>query len=93
MVTARITRIRSWLARGWAKRKRIRLIGLLRVLGLARRAVPKPVIGPKAYVQWWRRILAAITLAALSAGIGLALAAGLSLMVLVAGFLLEQAIA
>ena len=71
---------------------RIRLIDVLRVLGLARRAVPRPVVGPKAYPQWWQRLLALAVLIALVVGIGFALAALVGLLVVVAGFLLEQAI-
>ena len=74
------------------RRRRIRLIDVLRVLGLARRAVPQPVVGPRAYPQWWQRLLALLALAALVVGIGLALAAVVGLLVVVVGFLLEQAI-
>ena len=73
-------------------RRRLRLIYVLRVLGLARRAVPRPVVGPKAYPQWWQRVLALLLLVALVAGIGFVLAALVGFMVVVAGFLLEQAI-
>ena len=73
-------------------KRRIRLIDVLRVLGLARRAVPHPVVGPKAYPQWWQRLLALVVLMALVVGIGFALAALVGLLVVVAGFLLEQAI-
>ena len=73
-------------------RRRVRLIDVLRVLGLARRAVPRPVVGPKAYPQWWQRLLALAVLVALVVGIGFALAALVGLLVVVAGFLLEQAI-
>ncbi len=73
-------------------RRRIRLIDVLRVLGLARRAVPRPVVGPKAYPQWWQRLLALVVLIVLVVGIGFALAALVGLLVVVAGFLLEQAI-
>ena len=90
----------SWLRRIGARAlalprllRRVRLLSVLRVLGLARRAVPRPVEGPKAYVQWWQRLLALATLVVFVAGIGLALAAAVGLMVVVAGFLLEQAIA
>ena len=103
MVTARTTRNKGQPAAAPSKRRRwprinatsvrARLIMVLRLLGLARRAVPAPVVGHKAYVQWWQRLLAAASLAALSAGIGLALAAAVGLMAVVAGFLLEQAIA
>ena len=79
-------------ARAVRPKRRIRLIDLLRVLGLARRAVPRAVVGPKAYPQWWQRLLALVALIALVAGIGFVLAAAVGLMVVVAGFLLEQAI-
>ena len=65
---------------------------MLRLLGLARRAVPRPVVGPKAYPQWWQRLLALILLVALVVAIGFVLAALVGIMVVVAGFLLEQAI-
>ena len=70
----------------------MRLIDVLRVLGLARRAVPRPVVGPKAYPQWWQRILALVVLAVMVVVIGFVLAAVVGLLVVVAGFLLEQAI-
>ncbi len=73
--------------------RRIGLIDVLRVLGLARRAVPRPVVGPRAYPQWWQRVLALLVLMAMVVGIGFVLAALVGLMVVVAGFLLEQAIA
>jgi len=66
---------------------------LLRSAGLTRRSVPRPTVGPKAYVQWWQRLLAAAGLAVIVVGISLMLAAAVGLMVVVAGFLLEQAIA
>ena len=79
-------------ARAALQWRRVRLIDVLRVLGLARRAVPRPVAGPKAYPQWWQRIVALLVLAALVVVIGFALAALVGLLVVVAGFLLEQAI-
>ena len=79
-------------ARATRPRRRIRLIDVLRVLGLARRAVPHPVVGPKAYVQWWQRVLALLMLIVLVGIIGFVLAAAVGIMVVVAGFLLEQAI-
>ena len=79
-------------ARTWRPRRRIGLIDVLRVLGLARRAVPRPVVGPKAYPQWWQRVLALLVLVVVVVGIGFALAALVGIMVVVAGFLLEQAI-
>lgn len=74
-------------------RRRIRLLDVLRVLGLARRAVPRAVVGTKAYVRWWQRVLALLALVVLVVAIGFAFAAAVGLMVVVAGFLLEQAIA
>ena len=65
---------------------------MLRVLGLARRAVPRPVVGPNAYPPWWRRIFALLVLAAMVVVIGFVLAALVGFLVVVAGFLLEQAI-
>ena len=85
---------RAALRSAWqARPRRIRLIiDVLRALGLARRAVPRAVVGPKAYPQWWQRILALVALIALVAVIGLVLAAAVGVMVVVAGFLLENAI-
>ena len=88
--SARSTLRSAWAARRW---RRVRLIDVLRVLGLARRAVPRPVVGPKAYPQWWQRILALLVLAAMVVVIGFALAALVGLLAVVAGFLLEQFIA
>ena len=79
-------------ARTVRPKRRVRLIDVLRVLGLARRAVPRPVVGPSAYPQWWQRVLALLVLMAIVVGIGFVLAALVGLLVVVAGFLLEQAI-
>ncbi len=79
----------AWEAR---PRGRIRLIDVLRVLGLARRAVPTAVVGPKAYPQWWQRLLALVALIGLVVAIGFVLAAAVGIIVVVAGFLLENAI-
>lgn len=84
--------LKSW-ARSLKPSRRIRLIDVLRVLGLARRAVPAPVVGPRAYTQWWQRILAFLALIVVVLAIGFALAALVGVGVVVAGFLLEQAIA
>ena len=84
---------RAALRSAWAARpKRVRLIDVLRVLGLARRAVPRAVVGPKAYPQWWQRLVALIALVGLVVVIGFVLAAAVGIMVVVAGFLLENAI-
>ena len=86
----------AWAAlrSAWAilPKRRVRLIDVLRVLGLARRAVPRPVVGPKAYPQWWQRVVALLALMAVMVTIGFVLAALIGLLVVVAGFLLEQAI-
>lgn len=65
----------------------------LRGLGLARRVVPRPVIGEKAYVQWWQRLLAAVVLTFMVIGIALSLSAAVGLVVVVVVVVLEQAIA
>lgn len=68
------------------------MIDVLRFFGLARRGVPRPVVGPKAFVRWWQRLRAAVVLAAVVASLGAASAAVVGVIVLGAGFLLEQAI-
>ena len=60
----------------------------LRAIGLVRRRVDRPIVGRKAYVRWWERIRAIIVLAALMAGLGIALAALVGITVLGLGFLL-----
>ncbi|MEZ5168917.1 MAG: hypothetical protein R2695_21420 [Acidimicrobiales bacterium] len=65
----------------------------LRVLGVVRSEVRQPVVGRNAYVRTWERIRAVIVLGAIVIGLGLMLAAAIGLIVLAAGFLLEQAIA
>ena len=69
-----------------------RVIDVLRLLGLVRKDVPRAVVGPRAFVRWWERIGAAVVLAAIVAGLGVALAAVIGVTVVGAGFLLEQAI-
>lgn len=64
----------------------------LRVLGIVRRRVDRPVVGRKAYVRWWERLRAIIVLAALVVALGIALAAVIGITVLSLGFLLERAI-
>ena len=88
-----VARTAGRAARAARPKRRIRFLDVLRALGLAGRAVPRAVVGPKAYVQWWQRILALIVLVLLVIGIGFVFAAAVGLMVVVAGFLLEQAIA
>lgn len=65
----------------------------LRVLGLVRRQVERPTVGRKAYVRVWERVRALIVLSAIIISIGVMLAASIGVLVLAAGFLLEQAIA
>lgn len=72
--------------------RRFGVIDVLRFFGLAPRSVPRPVVGPKAFVRWWQRLWAALVLTAIVAGMGLALAAVVGVIALGAGFLLEQAI-
>lgn len=64
----------------------------LRALGLIRRRVARPVVGRKAYVRLWERVRALVVLTAIVIGLGVALAAAIGVVVLGAGFLLEQAI-
>lgn len=69
------------------------IVDSLRALGLLRRGVERPVVGQNAYVRLWERIRAAIVLATIIATIGVLLAASIGILVLAAGYLLEQAIA
>jgi len=69
------------------------LLDSLRVLGIIRRSVPRPVTGKKAYVRWWERLRALVVLATIVIALGIALAAAIGVIVLGAAFLLEQAIA
>ena len=64
----------------------------LRVLGIVRRRVERPVVGRTAYVRWWERIRALIVLAAIVVGLGLLLAVLVGVTVLGLGFMLERAI-
>ncbi|MFT5204023.1 MAG: hypothetical protein ACI9C1_003426 [Candidatus Aldehydirespiratoraceae bacterium] len=64
----------------------------LRVLGLVRQRVEKPVVGRRAYVRLWERVRALIVLTAIIVTIGVVLAASIGIVFLAAGFLLEQAI-
>ncbi len=64
----------------------------LRVIGLVRRRVDRPIVGRKAYVRWWERIRAIIVLATLVVGLGIALAAVVGITVLGLGVLLDRAI-
>lgn len=64
----------------------------LRVLGIVRRRVERPVVGRKAYVRWWERLRALVVLGAIVVALGIALAAVVGITVLGLGFLLERAI-
>jgi hypothetical protein len=64
----------------------------LRVLGLVRRGIDRPVVGRKAYVRLWERVRALVVLTAIIVSIGMMLAVAIGLIVLAAGFLLEQTI-
>ena len=64
----------------------------LRVLGLVRRRVEQPTVGRRAYVRLWERVRALIVLAAIIISIGVILAGTIGIIVVAAGFLLEQAI-
>lgn len=65
----------------------------LRALGIVRRGIERPEVGRRAYVRVWERVRAFIVLSAIIVTIGVMLAATIGVMVLAAGFLLEQAIA
>ncbi len=64
----------------------------LRVLGIVRKKVDRPVVGRKAYVRWWERLRALVVLGAIVLALGVAVAAVVGITVLGLGFLLEQAI-
>ena len=75
-----------------APRNQRGVIEVLRFFGLARRPIPRPVVGKKAYVRWWERMRATILLGAIVIVLGFIVAAVIGIAVLAAGFLLEQAI-
>lgn len=64
----------------------------LQAVGLARRPPPTMVLGERAYVRWWERARAAVGLTVLVIALGVAFAASIGIVILGAGFLLEQAI-
>ncbi len=68
------------------------VLDTLRVLGLIRKRVDRPVVGRKAYVRWWERVRALLVLGGIVVALGVALAAVIGITVLGLGFLLEQAI-
>ena len=69
------------------------ILDVMRSVGLIRHSVPHAVVGKKAYVRWWQRIRAIAALGVIVLALGVALAAGIGVIILGAGFLLEQAIA
>ncbi len=69
------------------------IIESMRAIGIIHHHVPRAVVGKKAYVRWWQRLRAIITLGVIVLALGVALAAGIGIIILGAGFLLEQAIA
>lgn len=68
------------------------VVEALRTLGVLRDPNPPPTVGRRAYVRWWERTRAALFLVAVLVGLGVVLAAVVGVTVLIAGFLLEQAI-
>jgi len=75
-----------------APRNQRGFIEVLRFFGLARRPISRPIVGKKAYVRWWERLRAGIMLGAIVIVLGFVVAAVIGIVVLTAGFLLEQAI-
>ncbi len=69
------------------------VLKIMRLLGLARRGIPVPVVGKRAYVRWWERVLAAIALVIVVLLVSIVMVVLVGLLVLAAGVLLEQAIA
>ncbi|MCQ3807593.1 MAG: hypothetical protein KTV16_10025 [Acidimicrobiia bacterium] len=68
------------------------LVRALRAGGILRRPVQRPVVGPKAYVRLWQRLRSLIVLAAVVAGLGVALAAVVGVIVVGLAFFFENAI-
>lgn len=64
----------------------------LRVLGIVRRRVERPVVGRRSYVRWWERVRALVVLTAIVVGLGLLLAVLVGVTILGLGFMLERAI-
>ena len=61
-------------------------------IGLGTRPPRPPVVGKKAWVQWWERLRSLVLLAAVVATLGLLLALAIGVFVFLLGFLLEQAV-
>lgn len=68
------------------------LVRLLRMLGILRQDVARPVVGPKAYVRLWQRLRSLIVLTGIVVGLGIAVAALTGVIVVGLAFLLESAI-
>lgn len=68
------------------------VVEALRTLGILRDPNPAPTVGRRAYVRWWERVRAALFLVAVLIALGVVLAVVIGVTVLIAGFLLEQAI-
>ena len=64
----------------------------LRAVGILRRTVERPVVGPKAYVRLWQRLRSLIVLGAIVVGLGIAVAVVIGVIVVGLAFLLENAI-
>lgn len=64
----------------------------LRAVGILRRSVERPVVGPKAYVRLWQRLRSLIVLAAIVVGLGIAVAVVIGVIIVGLAFLLENAI-
>ncbi|RMH76573.1 MAG: hypothetical protein D6683_09875 [Actinomyces sp.] len=65
---------------------------VLVALGVLPRPVPRPVVGPRAYVRWWERLRGLAGLVVVIVVCGIALAAAVGIFFLGLGFLLEKAI-
>ena len=68
------------------------VVSSLRAVGILRRTVERPVVGPKAYVRLWQRLRSLIVLAAIVVGLGIAVAVVIGVIVVGLAFLLENAI-
>ena len=68
------------------------VVSSLRAVGILRRTVERPVVGPKAYVRLWQRLRSLIVLAAIVVGLGVVVAVVIGVIVVGLAFLLENAI-
>ena len=69
-----------------------KFLSWMQSVGLARRGIPAPVVGPKAYPRLWERLRAGALLAAILFSLGIALAIIVGLTILGMGLFLERAI-